>query len=235
VCACLLKARLLPPSTHRPPPLLHAAAGHHGSYSVSSAPLLPITVQLTYTSLGTRGSLPYRALPNPGPTLPEIHRCRGGQRRAPPSSPAGPSNAPSNPPKRALGEPWTFPRLLPAPQHRQSPEFGPAVPAGRPRGDIANPKFFPGSFLQKGNSNSVAIFLYLVNCVENHRKIRKNATPILLDSWRIIIQLLLFWPELIPFSVCMKNTNVKTLDLQYLKNHKFSVANFCICSVLGHD
>jgi hypothetical protein len=31
----------------------------------------------------------------------------------------------------------------------------------------------------------------------------------------------------------MKNTNVKTLDLQYLKNRNSSVANFWICCVLG--
>jgi hypothetical protein len=63
-----------------------------------------------------------------------------------------------------------------------SQEFAPPAPAGRPRGHIAKQNFFPGAFLQIGNSNSEVIFLILVNYVENRRKIKKNAKPILLDS-----------------------------------------------------
>jgi hypothetical protein len=54
-----------------------------------------------------------------------------------------------------------------------SPEFGFPAPAGHPKGDIAKKSIFPRVFLQKGISNSVGVFLILVNWVENHRKIGK--------------------------------------------------------------
>jgi hypothetical protein len=41
------------------------------------------------------------------------------------------------------------------------------------RGHIAKGQIFPGASSQKYISNSVAVFLILVNCVENRKKIRK--------------------------------------------------------------
>jgi hypothetical protein len=41
----------------------------------------------------------------------------------------------------------------------------------------------------------------------------KNANPIFLDSWCKVLQLFLFLPELVFDNFCMKNRNVKKLDL----------------------
>jgi hypothetical protein len=54
-----------------------------------------------------------------------------------------------------------------------SPEFGLPALASRAQDHIAKPTFFPGSLLQKVNSNSKRDFLILVNCVENHTKTGK--------------------------------------------------------------
>jgi hypothetical protein len=57
-----------------------------------------------------------------------------------------------------------------------SPEFGLPAPASRAQDHIAKPTFFPGSLLQKVNSNSKRDFLILVNCIENHKKSEKCIT-----------------------------------------------------------
>jgi hypothetical protein len=110
------------------------------------------------------------------PARPE--RCQAeGRRGQPPGAlpaavprPLLPTCGPQN---QTLSTPRPFPSPPPAKPRRGSPEFGPPAPASRPRDHIASIKFIPGSFLQNGNSNSVAFFLILVNCVENHREIRK--------------------------------------------------------------
>jgi hypothetical protein len=45
-----------------------------------------------------------------------------------------------------------------------------------PRDHIAKPRIFPRASMRKGNSNSKVTFLFLVNCVENHRKLEKCKT-----------------------------------------------------------
>jgi hypothetical protein len=51
---------------HARSPTATAAAGHHGSSAVSSAsPSYPAPSKLAYTSLGTHGNFPRRALPTP--------------------------------------------------------------------------------------------------------------------------------------------------------------------------
>jgi hypothetical protein len=41
------------------------------------------------------------------------------------------------------------------------------------RGDIAKEELFPGALVQKETPIVKLFFLFIVNCVENHRKIRK--------------------------------------------------------------
>jgi hypothetical protein len=99
---------------------------------------------------------------------------RGGQRHWLPVRPtAGGASSPSNPRNRALVNRRSFP-YPPRPESGgASPEFAQPAPATAPRDHIAKPKIFPGSLLQKVNSNSKSDFRILVNCIENNKKIRK--------------------------------------------------------------
>jgi hypothetical protein len=56
----------------------------------------------------------------------------------------------------------------------------------------------------------------------------------LLDSLWKLLQLLQSLAILVPDGFCMKNRNVKNLDLWYLKIHESSVPNFWICCVFGY-
>jgi hypothetical protein len=75
--------------------------------------------------------------------------------------------------KPVRGEPLAIPLPFPGQTPANLAGIWPTR-AGQPRQDhIAKKIFFPGSLLQKRNSNSKTLWLFLVNCVENHRKIKK--------------------------------------------------------------
>jgi hypothetical protein len=99
---------------------------------------------------------------------------RSGHRRWPPAPPlAGLLPAPSEHGNRSPGTQGSSPaRAWPAPAGGW-PKFGRTAAGRPPRGHIAKGRFFPGASAQKYNSNCKVTFLLLVNCVENHRKLRK--------------------------------------------------------------
>jgi hypothetical protein len=86
---------------------------------------------------------------------------------------AGATTALSNTPNQPLVVPRPFPHPSPAKSRRTLPEFYSTAPASRAQDHIAKRRFFPRASLQKVKSNSKTLWLILVNCVENHRKIIK--------------------------------------------------------------
>jgi hypothetical protein len=131
---------------------------------------------------------------------------------------------------RALGEHVVVPHRLPGRERGRLVGIRPAPPPPMPKAPIARPPVFLGCFLQtrgmvvtfpifvgspvqKGIFTSICKLLKLVKYVENHKKFKKNANSILLDSLWKILQLLLYSHSLILYCFNMKNRNVKNLDL----------------------
>jgi hypothetical protein len=139
-------------------------------------PSIPSPSQLPYASLGPRGSLPRRALPEFAPAsleIPATAASAGHHRRA--ASPAASAPKSRHPwaPKRPSGPPRPLPRPAPPPAR---PEFGRSRAGRPPKGRIAKPRIFSRAFVRKVNSNSEVNSLFLVNFVENRRKSDKCKT-----------------------------------------------------------
>jgi hypothetical protein len=120
--------------------------------------------------------LPNRPAPTAPPPRPDHSRTkafRGGAPWPPVDGHPPVLPHPSTATNRLLVSPSTFPTHPPAESLTGVSQFRRAAPAGPPRGHIAKEKIFPRASLQMYISNSVAVFLILVNCVENYRKFRK--------------------------------------------------------------
>jgi hypothetical protein len=111
-----------------------------------------------------------RAAPLAGATAPAA--AAAVRRRRPP-----PAASPLNPiPQIGPRAPLAPPRVLPWPSPAASSPESSSPRRPTAQGPHCKRYFFPRASLQKVNSNSTSAWLKLVNCVENHRKIRKFQT-----------------------------------------------------------
>jgi hypothetical protein len=109
----------------------------------------------------------------PKPPSPEQDGRRGYPSLAAGAHPAGPSPSATEHGNRSPGTQGPSPaRARPAPADGW-PEFGRTAAGRPPRDYIAKERIFSGASPQKGNSNSKVIWLFLVNCVGNWRKLGK--------------------------------------------------------------
>jgi hypothetical protein len=165
-CPCAGRCSLL--SQHRPTP----------------RSVLVVPDELRYPDLSTTGlasscvTRPPYDLPSTTASSPRPEHRRAGAHRgqpawAPPTgrSPALPT--PSSASNRRLVSPSTSSTHSPAKGVTGVAQFRRAAPAGPPRDHIAKQKFFSRASLQLETQIVNVLWLFLVNCVENRRKIRK--------------------------------------------------------------
>jgi hypothetical protein len=150
--AGILSARLLP----RAP---SSSAFGRGSVSSSSSTRCPLSPSATVP-----------------PSRPEHRRTKGVPQPgswAPPAGHHRQFSHPSAATNRRVVSSSSFPTHPPAETPTGAAEFRRAAPAGPPRDHIAKLEFFSRASLQLVTLIVKLFWLLLVNCAENHRKIRK--------------------------------------------------------------
>jgi hypothetical protein len=141
----------------------------------STTPPLVLLAAVQCPLVVPHGSPTSPAPPHPSPK-PEHRRTephRGQAAWAPPAGLAQAISHPSAATNRSLVSPSTFSTHPPAETPTGVAQFRRAAPTGPPGDHIAKLEFFSRASLQLVTQIVKVLWLYLVNCVENHRKIGK--------------------------------------------------------------